>query len=133
LTNLLSAIILSAKYGNVRGAIMRFVRFRREGEEGLAVQVGAELRGLLASDPDFPGTLDALIRKGPDAFKAAAAGLSKGASFPADTVSYLPPFASASKLICVGLNYADHSAESGFETPDYPTLFSRFNSSLIGH
>jgi 2-keto-4-pentenoate hydratase/2-oxohepta-3-ene-1,7-dioic acid hydratase in catechol pathway len=33
----------------------------------------------------------------------------------------------------VGLNYRDHSAESGFEQPAYPTLFGRFNSSLIGH
>jgi 2-keto-4-pentenoate hydratase/2-oxohepta-3-ene-1,7-dioic acid hydratase in catechol pathway len=36
-------------------------------------------------------------------------------------------------VICVGLNYRDHSAESGFKQPDYPTLFSRFNSSLIAH
>jgi acylpyruvate hydrolase len=35
-------------------------------------------------------------------------------------------------VICVGLNYREHSAESGFKQPDYPTLFGRFNSSLIG-
>jgi len=33
----------------------------------------------------------------------------------------------------VCLNYADHSAESGFKVPDYPTIFGRFASSLIGH
>jgi acylpyruvate hydrolase len=112
---------------------MRFVRFKRKGEEGLALQEATTLRGLLASDSDFPGTLDALIRRGPEAFKTAAVTLSKGATIPTDAISYLPPFAKASKLICVGLNYADHSTESGFKTPDYPTLFSRFNSSLIGH
>ncbi len=37
------------------------------------------------------------------------------------------------KIVCIGLNYADHSAESGFEVPNYPTVFGRFASSLIGH
>ncbi|MFW2154126.1 fumarylacetoacetate hydrolase family protein, partial [Acinetobacter gyllenbergii] len=31
------------------------------------------------------------------------------------------------------LNYADHTKESPYEQPDYPTLFSRFNSSLIAN
>ena len=33
----------------------------------------------------------------------------------------------------MGLNYADHTAESGFKQPDYPSLFARFTSSLIAH
>ena len=45
-----------------------------------------------------------------------------------DAVEVLPPFARPGKIICVGLNYADHSAESGFKQPDYPTLFGRFSS-----
>jgi acylpyruvate hydrolase len=31
----------------------------------------------------------------------------------------------------VGLNYVDHSIESGFTPPDYPTIFTRFTSSLV--
>ena len=31
------------------------------------------------------------------------------------------------------MNYSDHSAESGFEQPKYPTLFGRFNTSLVAH
>ena len=45
----------------------------------------------------------------------------------------LPPLRSPEKIICVGLNYREHSAESGFKQPDYPTLFGRFNSTLIGN
>jgi len=45
----------------------------------------------------------------------------------------LPPLSRPGKIICVGLNYADHSAESGFKQPDYPTLFGRFTTSMIGH
>ena len=37
------------------------------------------------------------------------------------------------KVICLGLNYADHAAESPYDRPDYPVLFARFTTSLIGH
>ena len=48
-------------------------------------------------------------------------------------LSWLPPLSVPTKIICIGLNYVDHSLESGFTPPDYPTIFARFNSSLIGH
>jgi 2-keto-4-pentenoate hydratase/2-oxohepta-3-ene-1,7-dioic acid hydratase in catechol pathway len=44
----------------------------------------------------------------------------------------LPPLPVPGKIICVGLNYVDHSIESGFVPPDYPTIFTRFASSLVG-
>ena len=37
------------------------------------------------------------------------------------------------KIVCVGLNYADHAKESPYEQPTYPALFCRFNSTLVGH
>jgi len=49
------------------------------------------------------------------------------------SVTFLPPVVSPPKIICVGLNYADHTKESSLEQPDYPTLFLRAASSLIGH
>jgi len=33
----------------------------------------------------------------------------------------------------VGLNYADHTTESNYKQPDYPTIFLRCNTSLIAH
>ena len=36
------------------------------------------------------------------------------------------------KVICCGLNYADHIAETGRETPAYPTLFAKYADTLIG-
>ncbi|MNZ43730.1 Ureidoglycolate lyase [compost metagenome] len=46
---------------------------------------------------------------------------------------YLPLMSKPGKIVCVGLNYADHTKESPYAQPDYPTLFPRFNSSLIAH
>ncbi len=36
------------------------------------------------------------------------------------------------KIICVGLNYADHTNESGFEPPKAPLLFGKFANTLCG-
>ena len=36
------------------------------------------------------------------------------------------------KIICVGMNYAEHTAELGDEPPDQPLLFSKFENTLIG-
>ncbi len=36
------------------------------------------------------------------------------------------------KLICVGLNYRDHAAETGAQIPTVPTIFNKFATSVIG-
>lgn len=112
---------------------MRFFAYDANGTEGLAVEADGVFKGLLATDAGYPGNLLTLIRKGGDALAAAAEALKGGAEVDPETATFLPPVAQPEKIVCVGLNYTDHSAESGFKQPDYPTLFGRFNSSLIGH
>jgi len=111
---------------------LRFVRFLDPHAEGLAILVGGVARGMTSDDPRYPGDLDALVRQGHAALEAAAATLKEGREIDLAAIKLLPPLRTPEKVICVGLNYRDHSAESGFKQPDYPTLFSRFNSSLIG-
>lgn len=43
-----------------------------------------------------------------------------------------PPIARPSKIVCVGLNYAKHAAESGMAVPKEPVLFFKATSSIIG-
>ena len=43
-----------------------------------------------------------------------------------------PPISSVGKLICVGLNYRDHAAESGMAAPSEPVLFFKATSSICG-
>jgi len=42
------------------------------------------------------------------------------------------PVSHVGKFICVGLNYADHAAESGMEVPSEPVLFMKATSSVMG-
>lgn len=48
-------------------------------------------------------------------------------------VTFLPPVVNPGKLLCVGLNYADHAKEGNFERPKQPVLFLRLESSIVGH
>ena len=43
-----------------------------------------------------------------------------------------PPWIGCAKFLCVGLNYADHAAESGLPVPAEPVLFTKTLSCLIG-
>ncbi len=43
-----------------------------------------------------------------------------------------PPWSGCAKFVCIGLNYADHAAESGNPTPAEPIVFMKTTSSIIG-
>ena len=43
-----------------------------------------------------------------------------------------PPISRPSKIICVGLNYAKHAAESGMDIPSEPVLFFKATSAIVG-
>ncbi|MEM9172369.1 MAG: fumarylacetoacetate hydrolase family protein [Pseudomonadota bacterium] len=48
-------------------------------------------------------------------------------------VTFLPVIPEPQKIICVGLNYTPHREETGRAPVDYPTLFTRFANSQVGH
>lgn len=56
-----------------------------------------------------------------------------GNKIPIDTVSFAPAVSRPSKIIAIGLNYADHISESKGQRPDNPMVFAKFTNSLIGH
>jgi len=43
-----------------------------------------------------------------------------------------PPLCRPSKIICIGLNFRDHAAESGMELPKEPVIFFKASSSVVG-
>jgi 2-keto-4-pentenoate hydratase/2-oxohepta-3-ene-1,7-dioic acid hydratase in catechol pathway len=80
----------------------------------------------------YPTLLD-VFRAGAIAeVRVAASGK---ADYQAKDVQFLPPVLAPEKIICVGINYPERSAEykDGREPPKYPNLFCRFPPSLVGH
>src|SRR5216684_3715346 len=46
---------------------------------------------------------------------------------------FLAPIENPGKIICLGLNYADHAKEGGHAKPEYPSFFMRCATSLVAH
>jgi 2-keto-4-pentenoate hydratase/2-oxohepta-3-ene-1,7-dioic acid hydratase in catechol pathway len=111
---------------------MRFVSFRYDGQHGLAVDGPGGLRGYFATHDRYPGHLGDVLARGAE-LEAVGATLRQGEALDAAALEILPPLAAPGKILCVGLNYASHAAETGAQMPDYPTIFARFASSLVGH
>src|SRR5579863_2807935 len=60
--------------------------------------------------------------------------LENGASAPRFSAAerFGPPVCRPSKIVCIGLNYSDHAAESKMEIPKEPIIFFKATSSLVG-
>jgi len=76
----------------------------------------------LLSQADWEVKLAEILKSAPASAVASIAGL-----------KYDILIANPSKIICVGLNYADHAKEGGHATPDHPSFFIRVNSSQVAH
>ncbi|KMO32233.1 fumarylacetoacetate hydrolase family protein [Methylobacterium aquaticum] len=50
-----------------------------------------------------------------------------------DDIALAPVIPNPDKIICIGLNYRDHVAETGRTLTEKPTLFARFPGSQVGH
>src|ERR1700744_5580911 len=50
-----------------------------------------------------------------------------------DDIVFLPVIPQPEKILCAGINYRSHAAETGRELPKQPSLFVRFADTLVGH
>lgn len=62
----------------------------------------------------------------------AAANAANGRAVPVTDVELGPPITDPQKIVCLGLNYRDHAAESGMTPPQAPMFFAKFCNSLVG-
>jgi 2-keto-4-pentenoate hydratase/2-oxohepta-3-ene-1,7-dioic acid hydratase in catechol pathway len=81
------------------------------------------------------GDLLSVIAGGADALDRVTRCLDRppaGERFDAAQVKLLAPIQRPPKIICIGLNYRDHAAESNLAVPETPTVFAKFATSVIG-
>jgi acylpyruvate hydrolase len=114
---------------------MRFVSFRKDGENKLGVRTDAGLVDLSKVDKKLPTDLKELIAQGKGAMQRAgrAANKAKPSAVVNGRVSYLTPIQNPDKIFCIGLNYKDHAAEAGLKIPTYPVVFTRFETSFVAN
>lgn len=106
------------------------IRFGLRTETGIIdVQKAADTYSL-----DVPTTVEEAIARGEEGLAQLAQLVQKDNEvIPEEEITYAPCVLQPEKIICVGLNYADHAAESKMEIPEYPVLFSKFNNALAAH
>ncbi len=116
---------------------MRLVTFEADG----AARVGAvradasgrlEVVDLHAQDPRLPGSVKQLLELGPAVWLPLTRAVDSGPTIPYDSVRLLAPVLDPQKIICVGLNYADHAAETGAKAGAEPVIFCKFPTTLRG-
>jgi 2-keto-4-pentenoate hydratase/2-oxohepta-3-ene-1,7-dioic acid hydratase in catechol pathway len=115
---------------------MRLVTFHHAGTTRIGCVAGETVVDFAAAAPQLPRDMIALLDAGPDALAIArAAEQSRGARLPLADVSLLAPVLRPPKLLAIGLNYADHIAESrpaGYEPPAHPLFFNKQSTCVIG-
>jgi 2-keto-4-pentenoate hydratase/2-oxohepta-3-ene-1,7-dioic acid hydratase in catechol pathway len=107
---------------------MRFVTFAVDGKPRPGVISGQTVSDL--STAGFASLLD-LIESGDDGRAKAEKLAASGGGYSLDKVKLLAPIPRPRKLICVGLNYRDHAAETNSEIPSVPTIFNKFATAVI--
>jgi 2-keto-4-pentenoate hydratase/2-oxohepta-3-ene-1,7-dioic acid hydratase in catechol pathway len=87
-----------------------------------------------SADPDLPSSVRELLALGSGWQRRAWEALPRGSvRHDPESATLLAPIPDPQKIICIGLNYRDHAAESGAAVPDEPILFSKYPSALVGH
>lgn len=117
---------------------MRLISFQEQGQTRIGVlrNAGAqEFVDLSLAAPGLPHDMTALLAM-PDGLDAARQA---AAQAPAATLKSLagtrfaPVVPRPGKIVCLGLNYADHAKEGGHARPEYPSFFLRGATSLTAH
>ena len=116
---------------------MKLVTFQHDGElvpGVLTVRDGRDvIVDLARADASLPDSVRGILEGGSSALaKAEAAAKSATDVLDAASVKLAAPIPNPGKILCIGLNYADHAAESGQPLPDYPIVFSKYSNTVIG-
>jgi 2-keto-4-pentenoate hydratase/2-oxohepta-3-ene-1,7-dioic acid hydratase in catechol pathway len=111
---------------------MRLITFEHQGRQSVGALIDDHIIDA-AADPELPGDMIALLTAGAPALQRLQQLATKPrAAIALDQVRLLAPVPRPGKFLGVGLNYADHIRETGLATPEFPTIFNKQTSCVIG-
>jgi 2-keto-4-pentenoate hydratase/2-oxohepta-3-ene-1,7-dioic acid hydratase in catechol pathway len=113
---------------------MRLATIQTPSGPRAAVLRGQEYIDLHATRSDLPVRVRELLEGGAAMLRSAAEAAARpnAVRHPVSSTALFAPIPDPPKIICIGLNYRDHAAESGVPIPREPVLFSKFATALIG-
>jgi len=126
-----------------RGLVLATLR-RADGGYGLGLRSDNGILDVIAAEADFhenaPTTITAVLNREGDASglrrlatKAKASAQAARYFVAEDKAQFGPCVTNPEKIVCIGLNYRRHAAETGNPVPKMPILFNKFNTALNSH
>src|SRR5467141_3311692 len=120
---------------------LTFATLKRDTGYGLGLRTERGILDVVAAEQDFhenaPTTIDAVFRGEGDTDglkrlvdKASASASAAKYFVAADKAQFGPCVTDPEKIVCIGLNYRRHAAETGNPVPKMPILFNKYNSAL---
>lgn len=111
---------------------MKLVTFSDTRPARIGLVKGEGVIDLAKADPDLPRDMIGLMNEWPRARAIVERAASRDADATLKTVKLHAPVPRPSKALAIGLNYADHIAESGQKTPEQQIWFCKHQNAING-
>jgi acylpyruvate hydrolase len=118
---------------------MKLVTFEHERQTRLGAikdtPAGPVVVDLSQVDSSLPTDMIGFLSGGSFALRRAAKAIDAApadAVHPLGAVTLKAPLPHPGKIMCIGLNYRDHAAETGQALPEHPIVFAKYNNTVIG-
>lgn len=112
---------------------MKLVTYESPGGPRVAGVRDGTCVDLNRTDVRLPACIKTLLAQGAEALARAAGALTVGDPLAQEELKLVAPVPNPEKIICIGLNYADHAKESGTRPPAEPVLFNKFPSAVCAN
>ncbi|MEW4454436.1 fumarylacetoacetate hydrolase family protein [Bremerella sp. JC817] len=112
---------------------MRLISYQSETGPRTAVARGNGYVDLHQADPLLPTQMKQLLPMLAVHHESILEAAQTGKLLDPAKVHLLPPVVEPQKILCIGLNYADHAAETGATVGDEPVVFNKFPTCLRAH
>jgi 2-keto-4-pentenoate hydratase/2-oxohepta-3-ene-1,7-dioic acid hydratase in catechol pathway len=112
---------------------MKLATFTHQGKTSIGVVTDESIVDLAAAAPELPREMVAFLGAGREALdiaRKAAAG--KAGRIALSSLKLEAPIARPPEFLAIGLNYADHVAETGREKPSFPMFFNKQATCVVG-
>ena len=109
---------------------MRLLTYLSSNGPRVAVKQGDQWFDLRSADETLPRSLKAILAADSGCLSRIAEVAQNGEVLRHEDLNVLPPIPGPQKIICVGLNYADHAAETGAAIPTEPLIFNKFPTAV---
>ncbi len=118
---------------------MKLVSYKKNESNHIGCLVGIDSRSFILDfnlqNPNLPTDMKVFLQLGETGMalaKMAVESYEPGSLIPLEDVTLSAPIVDPGKILCLGLNYRDHAAETNKPLPDYPTIFPKYANCIIG-